>query len=135
MACTFAVALFNLGPRQPKMVQTGLGADELIASYGTTLLPAEPIQAKPAQALEAPPPSAALLDKLVGHASTVVGTVPPFSTSPPSSMDVQDVKKGLAPDSKPTLADIEGRPRVRAGERASKVKRHKGSVVVLRNRH
>lgn len=132
MACTFAVALFNLGPRQPKMMQAGLGADESIASYGTTLLPAEPIQAKPAQALEAPPPSAALLDKLVGHASTVVGTVPPFSTSSPSSMDVQDVKKGLA---KPTLADIEGRPRVRAGDRASKVQRHKGSVVVLRNRH
>jgi hypothetical protein len=54
-ACSFAAALFTLGPRQSKMAQTGLAGEELFATSEATLLSAEPIQGKAGQALETPP--------------------------------------------------------------------------------
>jgi hypothetical protein len=57
-ACSFAAALFTLGPRQSKMGQTGLAGEELFATSEANLLSAEPIQGKAGQALETPPLSA-----------------------------------------------------------------------------
>ena len=133
--CSFAAALFILGPRQSKMAQTALTADELIASSEATFLSAEPIQVEAGQALGTTTLSPALQDKLFGHASGVVGTLLPFSAPRSSSIDFPNARKAFSPVRKPTLADMEGRQRSSADEKGAKIRRRRGSLVGSRNRH
>jgi hypothetical protein len=144
---SIAVAFFASGPKQSKIAQTALASDEFIASFGTTVLSAEAVQAKHAEAVGTPPLSSALEDKLVGHAPTVVGPVLPFATpNYPSSMDVPDFEKEVTPGKKLALPNLEGKRRNHAdgGRRSHQearrgnergYKRRQASLPVLQNRH